>query len=30
LKQLEELLHQMGDRGKDLLAKYFENEEHKP
>ena len=30
LKQLEELLHQMGDRGTDLLAKYFENEEHKP
>jgi DNA-binding transcriptional regulator YiaG len=23
LKQIEALLHQMGDRGKDLLAKYF-------
>lgn len=23
LKQIEHLLHQMGDPGKDLLAKYF-------
>jgi len=23
LKQIEHLLHQMGDSGKDLLAKYF-------
>ena len=23
LKQIEHLLHQMGDAGKDLLAKYF-------
>ena len=23
LKQIERLLHQMGDPGKDLLAKYF-------
>lgn len=23
LRQIEHLLHQMGDRGKDLLAKYF-------
>ena len=23
LKQIEQLLHQMGDPGKDLLAKYF-------
>lgn len=23
LKQIENLLHQMGDSGKDLLAKYF-------
>jgi DNA-binding transcriptional regulator YiaG len=23
LKQIEYLLHQMGDRGQDLLAKYF-------
>ncbi|HEY9631602.1 MAG TPA: helix-turn-helix transcriptional regulator [Coleofasciculaceae cyanobacterium] len=23
LKQIEQLLHQMGEQGKDLLAKYF-------
>lgn len=23
LKQIEQVLHQMGDRGKDLLVKYF-------
>jgi len=23
VKQIEQLLHQMGDRGQDLLAKYF-------
>lgn len=25
LKQIEHLLHQMGDTGKDLLVKYFSN-----
>ena len=24
LKQIESVLHQMGDRGQDLLAKYFQ------
>lgn len=27
LKQIEALLHSLGDRGTDLLAKYFQNEE---
>ncbi len=27
LRQIEEVLRQMGDRGQDLLIKYFANEE---
>jgi DNA-binding transcriptional regulator YiaG len=30
LKQIEQLLHQRGVHDKDLLAKYFQNEEQKP
>jgi DNA-binding transcriptional regulator YiaG len=26
LKQIETLLHQMGEQGEDLLAKYFKNQ----
>lgn len=27
LKQIETLLHQMGEQGEDLLAKYFSNQD---
>jgi len=27
LKQIETLLHQMGEQGEDLLARYFEERE---
>ncbi len=27
LKQIETLLHQMGEQGEDLLAKYFKNQD---
>jgi DNA-binding transcriptional regulator YiaG len=27
LKQIETLLHQMGEQGEDLLVKYFKNQE---
>lgn len=27
LKQIETLLHQMGEQGEELLAKYFKNQE---